>query len=107
MDDTNDPLTDEQKREMFEHFEAYEYEYRTDPDTAAEVVHEDDDVVVVADHSGHELNEWADDFDVDRSDLSAVMHRRAREVYDGTGSGDPWSAADPVVFEKPDDGADR
>lgn len=100
-DDGDDgPLSDAQKREMFEWFESNEYEYREDPHTDATVVYEDADHVVVADTSGHELNEWADDFGIDRSELSAWMHDRARDIYDAAGVGDPWSVADPVVFEK-------
>lgn len=83
------------KIEMAEHFQSFEHEYREDDATDAEVVYEDDQVIVVADHSGHELNEWASDFDVDRGQLSETMHALARQVCDYD-----WSVSDPVVFDK-------
>lgn len=95
-----DPRTDEQRIEMAEHFEAYEHEYRNDPDTDAEVVYEDDDQIVVADHSGHELNEWASDLGIDRGELSAAMHDLARQLCEYR-----WSVSDPVVFDKMGDDA--
>jgi predicted transcriptional regulator len=91
----NDPRTDKMKREMANHFEAYEYEYREDEDTDAKVVYEDDQVIVVADQSGHELNEWASDFDVDRTELSEFFHERARKLTDYD-----WGYSDPVLFDK-------
>ena len=82
------------KTEMAEHFEEFEAEYRTEPQHH-EVVYEDDQVIVVADHTGHELNEWASDFDVDRTEFSQTMHALARQVCDYS-----WSVSDPVVFDK-------
>lgn len=58
-----------------------------------------DSRVVFCDQHGHELNEWAEVLDMDRSEFSQRMHELAREVYDGEGIGDPWSYADPVVFD--------
>lgn len=89
-----DVRTDSQKIEMAEHFEEFEAEYRTEP-RHHEVVYEDDQVIVVADHTGHELNEWAADFDIDRSELSQSMHALARQACEHN-----WSTADPVVFDK-------
>lgn len=86
--------TDSHTIEMAEHFLAFQTEYRTEPQHH-EVVHEDKDCIVVADHTGHELSEWANDFDVDRSAFSARMHELAREVCDYN-----WATSDPVVFDK-------
>ena len=71
-------------------------------DLHGEPVHVGPERVVFRDEHGHELNEWADVLDVDRAELSERMHELAREVYgrdEATGSGDPWSASDPVVFD--------
>ena len=92
---TDDVRTFNQKIEMAEYFEEYEYEYREDPYTNCEVVYEDDDCVIVADHSGHELNEWASDFGFSRRELSQTMHTLARQKTDYS-----WSVADPIVFDK-------
>ena len=89
-----DARTDSQKIEMAEHFQEFEAEYRTEPQHH-EVVYEDDQVIVVADHTGHELNEWASDFDVDAIEFSQTMHTLARQVCDYS-----WSVSDPIVFDK-------
>jgi hypothetical protein len=91
---TTDDRTDTMKRTMAKHFAEMEADYKSDL-VDAEVVYEDDQVVVVADHSGHELNEWASDLDVDRSGLSETMHTLARQLCDYD-----WSVSDPVVFDK-------
>ena len=83
---------------MAEHFEDFEYEYREDPHTDAEVVHEDDQVIVVADHTRHELNEWMSDFNMTEEDCDAFYawnHEVARELTDHG-----WAVVDPVVFDK-------
>lgn len=64
-----------------------------------EPVHVGPNRVVFRDEHGHELNEWAEVLDISRSELSGRMHELAREVYHSDESGDPWSAADPVVFD--------
>jgi len=92
-----DARTDSIKVEMAEHFGEFEAEYRTEPQHH-EVVYEDEEVVVVADHTGHELNEWADDLDFDRTELSKTMHTLARQVCDYN-----WSTSDPIVFDKLED----
>lgn len=64
-------------------------------------VWESDTLIIFSDEHGHELNEIADDYDVDRSELSEWMHSTARKHYgreQATGSGDPWSASDPIVL---------
>lgn len=71
-------------------------------DLHGEPVHVGPDRVVFRDGHGHELNEWADALEIDRGELSERMHELAREVYgraEATGDGDPWSVADPVVFD--------
>ena len=86
--------TEDMKREMAEHFEEFEYEYRNELQ-AHEVVYEYSQVVVVSDHTGLEINEWAQDFDVSRTEFSELMHMLARQVCDYT-----WSVFDPIVFDK-------
>ena len=94
----DDPRSEAMRISMAEHFGEFEYEYREDPHTGAEVVHEDDQVIVVADHTGHELNEWESDFNMTEEDSDAFRrwnHEVARELTDHN-----WSAVDPVVFDK-------
>jgi hypothetical protein len=67
-------------------------------DIHGEPRHETDEQVVFADRHGHELNEWADALDMDRTDLSARMHELAREHGPNDGI-DHWPADDPVVFD--------
>ena len=98
VDNTDDPRSESMKISMAEHFGDYEYEYREDPHTDAEVVYEDDRVIVVADHTGHELNEWVSDFNMTEADRDAFYtwnHEVARELTDHD-----WSVVDPVVFDK-------
>jgi hypothetical protein len=93
-----DPRSEAMKISMAEHFDDFEYEYRQDPHTGAEVVYEDDRVIVVSDHTGHELNEWVSDFNMTEEDSDAFRgwnHEVARELTDHN-----WTAVDPVVFDK-------
>ena len=94
----DDPRSESMKISMAEHFEDFEHEYREDPHTDAEVVYEDDQVIVVADHTGHELNEWVSDFNMTEEDRYAFYkwnHEVARELTDHG-----WAVAYPVVFDK-------
>ena len=94
----DDPRSEAMRISMAEHFEDFELEYREDPHTDAEVVHEDDQVIVVADHTGHELNEWVSDFNMTEEDCDAFCawnHEVARELTDHD-----WAVVDPVVFDK-------
>lgn len=94
-----DPRTDEVKIAMSRHFEAHESEYRdTENYSGSEVVYEDKQVVVVADHTLHQLSEWINDYDLEARAFRNFMHETARELcnYD-------WSASDPVVFDKGDE----
>jgi len=95
---TDDPRSEAMKISMAEHFEDFEYEYRKDPHTDAEVVYEDDQVIVVADNTGHELAEWMSDFNMTgeyRDAFYAWNHEVARELTDHD-----WAVVDPVVFDK-------
>ena len=68
-------------------------------DAHGEPLVETDRFILFRDSTGHELNEFVDDMDVDRRELSIKMHELARKVYDG-GDGDDWSVTDPVVLAK-------
>ena len=104
-----DPRSESMKIQMAEHFGEFEYEYREDPHTDAEVIYEDDHLIVVADHTGHELNEWVSDFNMteeDRDAFCAWGHEVARKltghdwaVVDPVVDHD-WAVVDPVVFDK-------
>ena len=96
--DHTDPRSDSMKIQMAEHFDELEYEYREDPYTDAVVVYEDDQVIVVADLTGHELTEWASDFNMTDEDCDAFWewnHEVARELTDHD-----WAVVDPIVFDK-------
>lgn len=60
---------------------------------------ETDALILFRDDTGHELNEFAGDMGVDRTELSTRMHNIARNIYGG-GDGDDWSVTDPVVLAK-------
>lgn len=63
-------------------------------DIHGEPVHEDDEKAVFADGKGRELNEWASDIGVERSDVAEWMHEQADRVdYH-------WVSSDPVVLLK-------
>jgi len=70
-------------------------------DGALEVVHEDDDVLVLADHSGHFWTEQFDALDIeDEHDImvtivSSLHHTAARKHCDHS-----WSVTAPVVVDK-------
>jgi hypothetical protein len=86
-DDTNARIAD-YSRETYDGFLA-EYE-----DIHGAPVDEDDERAVFADEKGHELNEWANDLGLERSEVAEWMHDRADDVdYE-------WVASDPVVLLK-------
>ena len=98
VDNTDDPRSEAMRISMAEHFEDFEYEYHEDPHTDAEVVFENDRVIVVADHTGHELTEWESDFNMTHEECDAFHswnHEVARELTDHN-----WAVVDPVVFDK-------
>lgn len=68
-------------------------------DLHGEPVHVGPNRVIFHDSHGQELNEWSDALALERSELSERMHELAREAYHPDEPGDPWSVADPVVFD--------
>jgi len=74
-----------------ETYDEYLAEYE---DIHGEPVHEDDEKAVFADAKGHELNDWADEIDTDRSEVAEWMHDRADDVEYN------WVSSDPVVLLK-------
>jgi len=91
-----DARPDNMKRERAEHFADERSLYEADGAADASIVYEDDQVAVVADHTGHELNEWVSETDnITRDELSEWCHTVARDLCDYD-----WSASDPVVFDK-------
>jgi len=99
QDNTADDRTDEIKITMAKTFEEFEYEYRNEPEHR-EIVYEDDQCVVIADHTGHEINEWASEFGVDRSELRSTFRALADQLMDDQEAHEIFSYADPVVFDK-------
>ena len=95
----DDPRTDAIKRDMADGWAEFEADYRDDKNyEGSTVVYEDDQLVIVADHTGHELNEYLTDHEVPRRVVSNWMHEVAREKTDYD-----WSASDPIVFDKFED----
>ena len=88
---SEDPRTDKMKRVMSTHFAEWEADYR-DADWG-EVVYEDAEVVVMADHKGYEWSEWSSGYDAQQ--FSEAMHTLARQVCDYD-----WSVSYPLVFDK-------
>lgn len=88
----NDPRSDDMKRTMAEHFAESEAEYREDD--WANIVYEDDQVVLVEDTKGYEFSEWRDEFG---GGFSGTMHELADQLLDRR-----WSATYPLVFDKLD-----
>lgn len=85
-----DPRTDAMKTTMAEAFAADEAEYR-DSDWA-NIVYEDDEVILVEDAKGYEFGEWQDEFG---AGFSETMHELANQLVDRR-----WPATYPVVFDK-------
>jgi hypothetical protein len=96
-----DARTDNQKIEMATWFDDEESEYR-DSDGYT-VVFEDEDCVVVADHTGHEINEWASRFDADREELRASFRALAEQKMGEKDAHEAFSYSDPVVFDRLED----
>jgi len=66
-------------------------------------VAETDDLVVLQDTVGYELNMWAKDLNISRNHLSETIHDLAREHHsrkDTPNGGDPWAVYDPLVLKK-------
>lgn len=86
-----DTRTDEMKREMAQHFEDFEGDYREED--WCSIVYEDEEVVLIADHIGHEWSEWQEEFDT--HEFSEAMHELATQLTDRR-----WGSDYPVVFDK-------
>lgn len=94
-----DPRPDSLKIDMAEGWTEHEDEYRDQVNyEGSKVIYEDDQLVIVVDHTGHELNEYLKDHDIPRRVVSKWMHDVARNETDYD-----WSASDPIVFGKFED----
>ncbi len=89
MTRNTDPRTTDEKQKMAKHFAEMEADYR-DADWG-EIVYEDDQVVVMADHKGYEFSEWSEEIE----DFSEKMHSLAEQLVDRK-----WPADYPLVFDK-------
>jgi len=68
-----------------------------------EIVHEDEHCIIVADHTGHEIDEWADRLNTDRERLRRTFRALAEETMGEQESHEVFSYADPVVFDTLED----
>jgi hypothetical protein len=89
-DTATDARSDELKTGMAEYFADFEAEYRGSD--WANIVYEDDEVVVIEDTKAHESSEWQDEFG---DGFSETMHDLADQLVDRR-----WPASYPVVFDK-------
>ena len=93
---SDDPRSTDLKQEMAAGWEEHEAEYKDNINyEGSEVVYEDEELAIVADHTGHELNEYVKDHEVPRRVVSNWMHEVAREKTDYS-----WEVSDPIVFDK-------
>lgn len=88
-----DARTDSLKITMAKYFEEHDDDYRT-ADWCT-IVYEDDECVIVADHNGYEIDEWADEASMSYREFCETMHSLARSVCDHS-----WAADYPIVFDK-------
>lgn len=95
---TTDDRTDDQKTKMAEWFAEERAEYE-DSDGYT-IAHEDDEITIVADHTGHELSEWANRLEADREELRATMRALADQKMGDQDAHDAFSYSDPIVFDK-------
>jgi hypothetical protein len=96
--EAHDARTDRQKTEMAQWWAEEQAEYR-DADGYT-IVDEDAQRVIVADHTGHEINEWASQFDADREALRATFRELAEDSIGAEDAHEAFSYSDPVVFDK-------
>lgn len=99
----DDPRPDSLKVEMAAMFEDMEAEYRTEDHWS--VVYEGDELVIVADHTGHELREWANTSnagDVTREELRSFFRAVADDKMGEKEAHEVFSYSDPVVYDKTD-----
>lgn len=95
---TVDDRTDTQKIEMAQFFDEERAEYENSDGYT--IIHEDDECAIVADHTGHEINEWAKRFDADREDLRSTFRALADQKMGEKDAHEAFSHSDPVVFDK-------
>jgi len=95
-DNRADARTDNQKIEMAKEFDEYEQEYRENH----EVVHEDDEVVIIADHGLNEIDELASRHGANRHELRETFRALADQKMGEQEAHDVFSHADPIVFDK-------
>lgn len=93
-----DGRTDNQKIKMANSFAEERAEY--EESDGYTVVYEDEDCAIVADHTGHEINEWANCFDADREEIRATFRAIAEEKMGEKEAHEYFSYSDPVVFDK-------
>jgi len=67
------------------------------------IVYEDDETAIVADHTGHEINEWAIRLDAEREQLRSSFRAIADRKMGERDAHEAFSYADPVVFTKIED----
>ena len=65
-----------------------------------EVVHEDSDLIIFRDYSGHGINEWASDLWLSRETISDIFHDIARERISASLEF-VFGNTDPIVYRKP------
>jgi hypothetical protein len=65
-----------------------------------EVVHEDSDLIIFRDYSGHGINEWASDLGLSRETISDIFHDIARERISASVEF-VFGNTDPIVYRKP------
>jgi len=94
----DDDRTDKQKIKMARFFDEERAEYE-DSDSYT-IVFEDDEAVIVADHTGHEINEWASRLDADREELRSSFRALADQKMGEQDAHEAFSYSDPVVFDK-------
>ncbi|RQG93716.1 hypothetical protein [Natrarchaeobius oligotrophus] len=101
QNNATDDRTDNQKIKMAKWFSEERAEYE-DADGFT-IVYEDDECVIIADHSGHEINEWASRFDADREELRSTFRALADQKMGEKDAHEAFSYSDPVVFDKFED----
>lgn len=86
------------KTKMARHFDEERAEY--EGSDGYTIVYEDDDCAIVADHTGHELNEWETLLDADRERLRSMFRSIADGKMGEQEAHEVFSYSDPVVFDK-------
>lgn len=84
------------RTELKEIFAECESEYRD----SYKVLHESANIIVLADPTGHELNELSKVTDTDREELRQFMRERAEDTIGESQAHEWFSYSDPLVFDK-------